>query len=320
MRSLILLRGTFVLMACLAGHSAANAEDTLRLGVGQRGVFENSISDIGQRNGFFKKYGLKLDILYTQGSGETQQAVISGAVDIGIAVGVPGALGAYAKGAPLRALGGTMRSAYEFWYVNADSPIKSFKDAANKTVAYSSTGSSTNLMVLALQKHYGVTVRPLPTGSPVSTLTQVLSGQVDLGWSVPPIGIKQLQEGKIRIVAKGEDAPEFANQTLRFIVVNAMALESKPDVFRRYMQAYRETLDWMYADPQAIKAYAEWAGISESIARMTRDEFIPKDLALPDKISGLDAAMADAVTYKFLTKPLSPEELNRFIQLQKPLN
>jgi NitT/TauT family transport system substrate-binding protein len=320
MRSSVIVRGVAALAACLLAHSVANADDTLKLAVGQRGVFENSISDIGQRKGFFKKYGLELDILYTQSSGETQQAVISGAVDIGIAVGVLGALGAYAKGAPLRALGGTMRSAYEFWYANADSPIKTFKDAANKTVAYSSTGSSTHLMVLALQKHYGVTVRPVPTGGAVATLTQVLSRQVDLGWSVPPIGVKELQEGKIRIIAKGEDAPEFGNQTLRFIVVNATALENKPDLFRRYMQGYRDTLEWMYSAPDAIKFYAEWARISESIARMTRDEFIPQDLANPDKVSGLDTAMADAMTYKFISKPLSQEELNRFIQLQKPLN
>ena len=43
-----------------------------------------------------------LDIVYTQGAGETQQAVISGSVDIGIAAGVMGVLSAYSKGAPVR--------------------------------------------------------------------------------------------------------------------------------------------------------------------------------------------------------------------------
>jgi NitT/TauT family transport system substrate-binding protein len=298
------------------GHT----DDLLKVAIGQRGVYENSISEIGQQQGLFKKRGITLEILYTQGGGETQQAVISGAVDIGVGVGTLGALGAFAKGAPVRVLGATMRGAYEFWYVPENSPIRNFKDAAGKTVAYSTNGASTNLIVLALQKHYGVTVKPVATGSPTSTLTQVMTGQIDVGWSAAPIAINALEEGRIRIVARGNDVPAFASQTVRFILVNAATLEQRPDVLRRYMQAYRDTLEWMYADPAAIKIYAQWAGISEGVARRTRDDFIPKDNALPDRISGLDQAMADAVAYKFLGAPLSAADLSTLIRLQAPLD
>src|SRR5882757_986254 len=85
--------------------SAARAEDTVRLAVGQRGNWDTSVSEVGQRAGIFKKHGLVLDIVYTQGSGETQQAVISGSVDIGVAAGVMGVLSAYSKGAPVRVIG-----------------------------------------------------------------------------------------------------------------------------------------------------------------------------------------------------------------------
>jgi NitT/TauT family transport system substrate-binding protein len=71
---------------------AAQAEDTLKMAIGQRGNWDTSVSEVGQRAGIFKKHGLVLEILYTQGSGETQQPVISGNVDIGVAVGVMGAL------------------------------------------------------------------------------------------------------------------------------------------------------------------------------------------------------------------------------------
>jgi NitT/TauT family transport system substrate-binding protein len=40
-------------------------------------------------------------LLYTQGGGETQQAVLSGSVDIGVAAGIMGVLGAYGKGLPI---------------------------------------------------------------------------------------------------------------------------------------------------------------------------------------------------------------------------
>src|SRR5579871_1319648 len=305
----------FVLMlaALTAGSAAARAEDTLKVAIGQRGVFENAISELGQAQGIFAKHGLKLEILYTQGSGESQQAVISGAVDIGIGVGTLGTFSAFAKGAPIRVIGATMKGAYEFWYVPADSAIRSFKDATGKTVAYSTNGSSTNLMVNALAQQNGVRVQPVATGSPVATLTQAMSKQIDVGWSAAPIGIDQLNKGQIRIIAHGSDVPAFAGQTVRFVLANADALKKNPEVFRRYMAAYRETLDWMYADPAAIKAYAAWAKISEDVARHTRDDFIPKANADPDVVAGLDEAMADAVNLKFLVAPLSKEQVKELI-------
>ena len=80
------------LAAALFGTAAA-AEDTVKLAIGQRGNWDTSVSEIGQRAGIFKKHGLVLDIVYTQGAGETQQAVISGSVDLGIAAGPPIAVG-----------------------------------------------------------------------------------------------------------------------------------------------------------------------------------------------------------------------------------
>src|SRR5690242_3652770 len=101
------MRATFAaalaLLALLAG-GVAQAEDTVKLAVGQRGNWDTSVSEIGQRAGIFKKHGLVLELVYTQGAGETQQAVISGSVDIGIAAGVMGVLGAFSKGAPVRVI------------------------------------------------------------------------------------------------------------------------------------------------------------------------------------------------------------------------
>ncbi len=77
---------------------AAQAEDTLRVAAGQRGNWDTTIAEIGQRGGVFKKNGLSLEILYTQGAGETQQAVISGSVEIGVAPGIMGVLSAFSKG------------------------------------------------------------------------------------------------------------------------------------------------------------------------------------------------------------------------------
>ena len=67
--------------------SAAFAQDQLKIAIGQRGGWEQCVSELGQDKGFFKKHGLVLDLLYTQGSAETLQSVISNSVDIGIGLG-----------------------------------------------------------------------------------------------------------------------------------------------------------------------------------------------------------------------------------------
>ena len=313
---------TKIMSAVLAGLLAAGAagfaraEDTIKLAIGQRGNWDTSVAEVGTRLGIFKKHNLVLETLYTQGGGETQQAVISGSVDIGVAAGVMGVMSAFSKGAPVRVIGAETTGAQDlYWYVPANSPIKSLKDTEGKTIAYSTNGSSTNGIVTAFVKQYDLKAKPVATGSPSSTLTQVMSGQIDVGWSAPPFGLDQLDDKRIRIVATGNDATVFKGQTVRLLIANAQFLQSKKAVVDRFMKAYRETIDAMYADPNALKAYAEFVGITEAKAKRTRDDFFPKAAIDPDKVVGLDAIVQDAVALKFTTAPLSKEQLTELIQI-----
>src|SRR5712692_2869003 len=130
-----------VLVATLS-HGTAAGQEPLKVAIGQRGGWEQCVSEVGQNKGFFNKHGLVLEILYTQGSAETLQSVISNSVDIGIGLGTHAVLGAFVKGAPIRAFGGSFTSADEqFYYVVADSAIRSMKDADRKTIAISTNGS-----------------------------------------------------------------------------------------------------------------------------------------------------------------------------------
>ena len=306
----------FAALLLLAAHVPVRAQDTLKVAVGQRGNWDTSVSELGQRAGIFKKHGLNLEILYTQGGGETQQAVISGSVDVGVAAGIMGVLSAFSKGAPVRVIGAETTGAADlFWYAAATSPIKSLKDTEGKTIAYSTNGSSTHGIVTAFMKQYDLKAKPVATGGPPSTLTQVMSGQIDVGWSAPPFGLQQLDEGKIRIVASGNDATAFKSQTVRLLITNMQALQSKKALIDRYMKAYRETIDWMYSDPSALKVYADFVGISEAVAKRTRDGFFPKESINPDRIVGLDTIVNDAVTFKYTAAPLTKDQLSELIQI-----
>ena len=58
---------------CHCGHSRSRslAAETLRIASPQRGSWEGAIPELGKEAGIFQKHGLDLDILYTQGGGET---------------------------------------------------------------------------------------------------------------------------------------------------------------------------------------------------------------------------------------------------------
>src|SRR5215472_7483751 len=130
----------------IAGIAACRAEDALKIAIGQRGGWEQCVSELGQNAGFFKPQNLALEILYTQGSAETLQSVISGSVDIGIGLGTHALIGAFAKGAPVRAIGASFTSANDqFYYVPADSPLRDMREADGKTIATSTTGSASHI-------------------------------------------------------------------------------------------------------------------------------------------------------------------------------
>jgi NitT/TauT family transport system substrate-binding protein len=303
-----------VVLAAAAGP--ADATDTLKLAVGAPNNWDTCIPEVGQRAGIFAKHGLQLEILYTQGGGETMQAVISGSVDIGVAAGTQSVMGAYAKGAPVRILAaGTTGAGDLYWYVPANSPIKSFKDTDGKTAAYSTTGASTHVTLLALIKHFGTSTKPVATGASAATLTAAMTGQVDVGWASPPFGLRELQDGKIRLIARGNDAPSMVNQTVRVHIVNANALKQKHDVMQRFMDAYRETYAFLYDDPRGVKIFSEYSKVPENLAIQIRDKFMPKAVESPDKVSGLEQIMADAITFKQLSAPLTQAQLADLIQI-----
>jgi NitT/TauT family transport system substrate-binding protein len=315
LRAITLVAAAAIAAAVLPPPQAC-ARDLLKVATGQRGNWNAAIGELGQRAGIFKKHDLALEILYTSGSGETQQAVISGAVDVGTAVGTMGAMSAFTKGAPIRVIGAETTGGADYWYVAATSSIKAIKDTDGKTIAYSTNGASTHSVVLAFIKELELKAKPVATGSPAATLTQVMTGQVDVGWGSPPFGIKEIDESKIRVLAFATDLPVVRGQSIRVLATNADALAKRRDALTRYLDAYRETLDYMYGDnPQVIKDYAEHAGLSLDVARRTRDKFFAKALLDPDEIKGLDVMMREAVNLKFIAAPLTGDQLRELIQI-----
>ena len=142
-----------------------------------------------------------------------------------------------------------------------------------------------------------------------------MSGQVDVGWASPPFGLDALDEGRIRLIARGSDAPSTHGQTVRVHIVNANALAQRRDAIERFVAAYREAYEWLYDNPDGARIYADYGKVSERLAIRIRDEFLPKEAMSPERILGIDAMMRDAIDFKFVQAPLSKEQLAELIQI-----
>src|SRR5215467_11386635 len=309
-----------LVVASVSTLSAARAADVVKVAIGQIDAWANQAPTLGVKAGIFQKHGIELQSFATQGAGETIQAVISGSAEIGIGIGTAGAMRAFVRGAPVRVIAAAYAGVDDqYWYVPAASPLKRLADATDKqTMSYSTNGATSHVVALGFVRQLGVKAKPTPTGGPPATYTMTMSGQIDIGWAVVPFGLPEVEAGKIRVIARGPEVPTLRNQTIRVQVANANALAARKDVMLRFMRAYRESLDWMYSNPLAVKYYAETIKQPEELVVMQRDQYNPKDALSPDRLSDVDQVMADAVEMKFLDAPLTKEQLAEFFQIPPP--
>jgi len=212
----------------VGAERGAWSQETLKVAIPQRGAWDAGVAELGQRGGIFKKHGLDLEILYVQAGPESIQAVIGGSMDIATAAGVSAAVGTFAKGAPIRIIGSEMIGAPDlYWYVPASSPIKKIDDFKGKTVAFSLTGSSSHAGLLALIAQYKLTAIPTSTGTIAATITQTMTGQVDVGFGAAPFGLDLAEDGKIRIIATGNDVASLRSRTVRVNLTNVNTLQKR---------------------------------------------------------------------------------------------
>lgn len=308
------LRAITITAALASGLSAAHALDVFKVASGTEGDWDTSVASYGQKKGFFRDKGIDVQVLFTEGSGASQQAVLSGSADIGIAIGTVGFLAPATKGAPLKIISSEYTGGYDLlWYVKDKSPIRSFKDLTPRsTIAYSTNGSATNIAALAVIKQFGVAAKAVATGGPAATLTQVMSGQIDIGYNTDGgLGFGD-SRNDVRVIATGTILDVIRDLSVRSIITNNDNLSKRRDAVVRFMEAYQQTLDWMYQDPVAIEWFAAQKKVSVEEARRNRDAIYPRESLRLGPIHGIDRVIAMAVDFKRIDAPIPPEQFARY--------
>jgi|GEM_PF-432215 len=318
MTSTILAAATGITLA-MAG--SAFAVDKVKIVVGGGAPFwDTNMIALAIKNGLFADAGIEPELLSARGGGDILRVLLASEADLAAGVGVLSILAANEAGAPIKIIGNEMNTPYDLrWYVKGDSPINSLKDMAGKTLAYSSPGSSTNMVGLSLrQTLIDDGLEPLElvsTGGFSDTMTAILSGQVDAGFTALPFLHDKVLKGEIKYAIAGSDAKGFNGVTTRAYVANQKFLDERRDLAVKIMNIVQTTIDWAYANPEEAKGLLA-AGLKIDMANMPaiENEIPPAALNLSN-LGGMDKSVATALEHDFISKDLTGDDLAALIDM-----
>jgi NitT/TauT family transport system substrate-binding protein len=291
--------------------ATVSSAEPIKVVVSQRGGWDASVVELGTRAGIFKEQGLEVEILFASGGGEPIQALVSNSVDISVSTGFLATLGAISKGAPLEIVSSAFTGTSDsFWYVPSESPIKSLADTPGKTVAFTGYGSSSQMVLLRLLEQNNVSnAKTVAGGNPTAIQTAVMSGQIDVGFSIAPMGFLAADEGKIRIIARGGDVIAMKDQTTRVNVVSTRAMTEKAETIRRFMLALNKSLDFMYGDERALQWFGEMHKLNVDQTRRSRDTYHPRAAMQTGAPRNIELTLSHAKQYKYVPPDFSAETI-----------
>ncbi|MDP2659963.1 MAG: ABC transporter substrate-binding protein, partial [Dehalococcoidia bacterium] len=276
----------------------------LKLASPQPGTPEAGVAAIADAMGYFKNEGLEVEFVFTQGGGDTVQAVqVAGGADIGMLTGPMSILGAIEKGADLKIIAGAVTPADQSWITTKDSPYKSIKDLAGKPVGYTSAGSSSNLYLLGIFEKEGVKADLVAAGALGGNMwTQIKTGQLAAGLAQPPdLWLRMEQEGARRLFGT-TDYPEFANYTYTVHFARGDAVKTKPEAIKAFLRGWKRAAELVAKDPAtATKAYLPNTELSEDLVLRYFKNIPPTKFNLKP-IGGMDITIRYAKQFKFITK------------------
>jgi NitT/TauT family transport system substrate-binding protein len=256
----------------LALHTPAFALDKLRVAKSVDLSWEFTSLDIGVEEGIFAKYNLDVDVSALAGDAKLQQALTSGAVDIGLGSGPSMAF--TVKGSPVIAVAafdGAPRNVSVS--VAPDSPIKGVADLKGKLIAVTTVGSLTDWLAkqIAIQQGWGQGgIHTVALGAFEGMLSAAHTHQID-GFMVAMEKGYQLEElHQGRIVAGMEKfAPKFHTHV---IFARKELVASNPDLVNHFLKGFFASVEFMRTHKEKTSEVAERVlHMSPTVASKTYD-------------------------------------------------
>jgi len=270
------LRGRAVIVAvallCGMAVSGAFAADTVRQGKAVPNSFAFGIAEVGIQSKIFAQEGIDLEVSSFRGDAQMQQALTSGAIDVGFGSGP--AMGFHAKNVPAVAVAALYGRPQNLALVVPEkSPIKGAADLKGKRVGVTTLGSLTDWLVRETSRQQGwgsdgIVVMPL--GSMQARLAAVDRGELDALILEAASGYQLQDDGKAKpVLFFGDLVRDFYTHV---IFATDDMVQKRPDVLRRYLRGIFKTVAFMKANKDfTVKSEAKTIEVSEAVAAKVYD-------------------------------------------------
>jgi NitT/TauT family transport system substrate-binding protein len=280
------------------------------------GLWDTSQPTFCKDRGEFRKAGLDVDVTSTRGGSENVQGVTAGGLDIGYSPGTNAVLAAFGQGGKIKIISAEFMGQNDsFWYVPADSPIKTIDDLKGKTVAFPRPGGAGEAILLELNAKRKLDLHMVATGGMDATFTMVMTRQIDAGYSVPPSGLDAVEKGQIRVIFSGDDVESLKNLTGRVIIASSDFVKNRRPAAVKFLQVLDQCINWAYANKsESANLYASLNKIEPRIAEKALEFYKRQTLAF-GPISGMDEVMKQAIDGKFIDKPLTQDQLKELVDI-----
>jgi NitT/TauT family transport system substrate-binding protein len=244
-----------LLAVLLAATTGARAEDLIpfKMGISAPSftILPVHFADLG---GFYEKYGLKVDIVNSEGGTRGIQVLLSGEMQA-MHVGLAPAVQANLKGADLRLVAATVNLLpfTVFATKRTDPPLPK---GAN--VAISTFGSETDIAVSVMLKQLGMArddITITQIGGTTQRFGAMVAGRVDAAPLLEPAVTAAREKGFPVVV---DLAAQKTPWIFDAVVVTQSYLKQHPDRITRFLKAYIEG---------ALKAFADETWAKEVIAK-----------------------------------------------------
>lgn len=269
--SALLATGTLLLTGCLAGENASTADTSAAAGdttVTIDYATYNPLSLIIKEKGWLEtaleEQGKDVEWVQSAGSNKANEALRSGAIDVGSTAG-SAALLARSNGSPIQVIDLYSQPEWSALVTRTDTGISSVKDLAGKKVAVTK-GTDPYFFLLQALEEAGVspdevTIEQLQHADGRTALNQ---GTVDAWSGLDPImASAEIEDGNTLFYRNVDfNTYGFLNATEDFI-------ESDPEAAQTIVDVYEYARDWALAnEEEAVQILADGSGIELETAQV----------------------------------------------------
>ena len=208
----------------------------------------------GIKKGYFAEQGIEVKIVTITGGVEAVTAAAAGEADMG-GMGLPILVGAVA-GVPITIVGAPPAAGQHFILVSKPQ-YKSFAELKGKPVSPGAPGQGTIQAFNVIAKAKGFKpsdFQYVNAGTSANALAALQAGKVEAVITSELVGVKAELEGFGKVLERAADY--FGHYQHSFIFATNTFIKEKPDAVRKFLAAYRKTVEYLKAHPDEAIAFA----------------------------------------------------------------